>query len=43
MRNERAGNIKRMNRTNRKWDGPMADLRLRLETGVMRVTGKDWR
>jgi hypothetical protein len=42
LRNERAGDIKRMNRTNRKWTGLVADLKLRLEMVVMRVIGKGW-
>lgn len=42
LRNERVGDIKRMNRINRKWIGLVVDLKLRLEMVVMRVIGKGW-
>lgn len=37
---QRAGNVKRTGRTDRKWDGLVADLELRLEAVVMRLLGR---
>lgn len=37
---QRAGNVKRTGRTDRKWDGLVADLELRLEAVAMWLLGR---